>query len=51
MLTTSQDVSSLYLTTKFSAYPNSPRSIVNVYAYLVSLPASLHPIAEKNAEA
>lgn len=29
--------SSLYLTTKLSAYPKSPRSVVNVYAYLSSL--------------
>lgn len=37
-----QEVSmaSLYLTTKLSAYPKSPRSIVNVYAYLSSLPST-----------
>ncbi|CAI6340039.1 unnamed protein product [Periconia digitata] len=29
---------SIYLTTKLSAYPKSPRSIVNVYAYLDSIP-------------
>ncbi|CAE7215182.1 Cyclin-L2 [Pyrenophora teres f. teres] len=29
---------SLYLTTKLSAYPKSARSLVNVYAYLDSLP-------------
>lgn len=28
--------SSLYLVTKLSAYPKSPRSVVNVYAYLAS---------------
>ena len=31
---------SLYLTTKLSAYPKSARSLVNVYAYLDSLPAT-----------
>ncbi|KAF2872216.1 cyclin-like protein [Massariosphaeria phaeospora] len=31
---------SLYLTTKLSAYTKSPRSIINVYAYLNSLPAA-----------
>ncbi|KAH7400596.1 cyclin-like protein [Phaeosphaeria sp. MPI-PUGE-AT-0046c] len=32
--------SSLYLTTKLSAYPKSPRSVVNVYAYLASFNTS-----------
>ncbi|EUC49251.1 hypothetical protein COCMIDRAFT_84983 [Bipolaris oryzae ATCC 44560] len=31
---------SLYLTTKLSAYPKSARSIINVYAYLDSLPTT-----------
>ncbi|KAF2678432.1 hypothetical protein K458DRAFT_316981 [Lentithecium fluviatile CBS 122367] len=31
---------SMYLTTKLSAYPKSPRSIVNVYTYLDSLPST-----------
>jgi hypothetical protein len=31
---------SLYLTTKLSAYPKSARSLVNVYAYLDSLPGT-----------
>jgi len=31
---------SLYLTTKLSAYPKSARSLVNVYAYLDSLPTT-----------
>ncbi|KAI4698205.1 uncharacterized protein J4E84_001341 [Alternaria hordeiaustralica] len=31
---------SLYLTTKLSAYPKSARSLVNVYAYLDSLPVT-----------
>ncbi|KAL6711188.1 hypothetical protein ACN47E_005719 [Coniothyrium glycines] len=31
---------SLYLTAKLSAYPKSPRSLVNVYAYLASLPTT-----------
>lgn len=37
----SQDVSaaSIYMTTKLSAEPQSPRSICNVYAYLLSDPA------------
>ena len=30
----------MYLTTKLSAYPKSPRSIINVYACLDSLPSS-----------
>lgn len=30
----------LYLTTKLSAYPKSARSLVNVYAYLSSLPST-----------
>ncbi|KAJ4350158.1 uncharacterized protein N0V89_008779 [Didymosphaeria variabile] len=33
---------SLYLTTKLSAYPKSPRNIINVYAYISTL-TSLHP--------
>jgi hypothetical protein len=33
---------SLYLTTKLSAYPKSPRSLVNVYAYLSSLPNTFY---------
>jgi hypothetical protein len=46
--------SSLYLTTKLSAYPKSPRSIVNVYAYLASFPSTfLEPseLQEQKAEA
>jgi hypothetical protein len=46
--------SSLYLTTKLSAYPKSPRSIVNVYAYLASFPSTyIDPdeLAVKKAEA
>ncbi|KAJ4305446.1 hypothetical protein N0V90_000977 [Kalmusia sp. IMI 367209] len=31
---------SIYLVTKLSAYPKSPRSIVNVYAYLDTLPSA-----------
>jgi hypothetical protein len=31
---------SLYLTTKLSAHPKSPRSLVNVYAYLSALPTT-----------
>ncbi|KAF1947708.1 hypothetical protein EJ02DRAFT_332508 [Clathrospora elynae] len=31
---------SLYLTTKLSAYPKSARSLINVYAYLASLPTT-----------
>jgi hypothetical protein len=34
---------SLYLTTKLSAWPKSPRSIVNVYAYLSTLPSLVPP--------
>jgi hypothetical protein len=56
ILTSGQQVSasSLYLTTKLSAYPKSPRSIVNVYAYLTSFPSTyLDPneLAVKKAEA
>lgn len=52
----SQQVSaaSLYLTTKLSAYPKSPRSIINVYAYLDSLPFpsfSSDDIAQKQLKA
>ncbi|KAH4004055.1 hypothetical protein HBI13_134230 [Parastagonospora nodorum] len=46
--------SSLYLTTKLSAYPKSPRSIINVYAYLASFPSTfLEPseLQEQKAEA
>ncbi|KAF1920717.1 cyclin-L2 [Ampelomyces quisqualis] len=46
--------SALYLTSKLSAYPKSPRSIVNVYAYLSSFPTTfLDPtaLAQKHAEA
>lgn len=45
---------SLYLTTKLSAYPKSPRSIVNVYAYLNSFPSAfvdLEELHQKKAEA
>jgi hypothetical protein len=39
---------SLYLTTKLSPYPKSPRSIVNVYAFLNSLPSmGVEPGQEK----
>ncbi|PSN67261.1 hypothetical protein BS50DRAFT_493770 [Corynespora cassiicola Philippines] len=34
---------SIYLVTKLSAYPTSPRSIINVYAYLKSLPTFVEP--------
>jgi hypothetical protein len=52
---TTQQVSSasLYLTTKLSAYLKSPRSIVNVYAYLASLPSTFPSptdLAHKKAE-
>jgi hypothetical protein len=55
-LTSTQQVSasSLYFTTKLSAYPKSPRSIVNVYAYLASFPSTyIDPdeLAMKKAEA
>jgi hypothetical protein len=42
MLIVTQQVSaaSLYLTAKLSAYPKSPRSLINVYAYLSSLPST-----------
>jgi hypothetical protein len=53
-MTQQVSASSLYLTTKLSAYPKSPRSIVNVYAYLVSFPSTfIEPdeLQEKNAEA
>ncbi|KAH9871780.1 hypothetical protein J1614_006036 [Plenodomus biglobosus] len=33
-------MSSLYLITKLSAYPKSARSLINVYAYLASLPST-----------
>ncbi|KAF2819031.1 hypothetical protein CC86DRAFT_307971 [Ophiobolus disseminans] len=45
---------SLYLTTKLSAYPKSPRSIVNVYAYLSSFASTFIEPSElqvKKAEA
>lgn len=45
---------SLYLTTKLSAFPKSPRSLVNVYAYLSTLPPTFvdpSDISQKNAEA
>jgi hypothetical protein len=56
ILTISQQVSAsaLYLTTKLSAYPKSPRSIVNVYAYLASFSSTfIDPaiLQEKKAEA
>jgi len=53
-MTQQVSASSLYLTTKLSAYPKSPRSIVNVYAYLASFPSTpIEPdeLQEKNAEA
>ncbi|KAI4700657.1 hypothetical protein J4E81_003618 [Alternaria sp. BMP 2799] len=37
---------SLYLTTKLSAYPKSARSLVNVYAYLDSLPTTYFDMAQ-----
>jgi hypothetical protein len=37
---------SLYLTTKLSAHSKSPRSIVNVYAYLSSFPSTFFDPAE-----
>lgn len=40
---------SIYLTTKLSPYPKSPRSIINVYAYLSTLP-SLTPTPEQLQE-
>lgn len=46
--------SALYLSTKLSAYPKSPRSIVNVYAYLSSFPSTFfdtNALAQKQAEA
>lgn len=39
-MTQQVSASSLYLTSKLSAYPKSPRSIVNVYAYLASFPST-----------
>ncbi|KAL5117563.1 hypothetical protein ACEQ8H_004593 [Pleosporales sp. CAS-2024a] len=45
--------SSLYLTTKLSPYPKSPRSIVDVYAYLASFTSTfIHAseLEEKRAE-
>jgi hypothetical protein len=44
MLTRKQQVSaaSIYLTTKLSAYPKSPRSIINVYACLDAMNYSYH---------
>ncbi|KAH8732451.1 cyclin-like protein [Phaeosphaeriaceae sp. PMI808] len=44
---------SLYAVTKLSAYPKSPRSIVNVYAYLSSLPSTFtqpSDLERKNVE-
>ncbi|KAH7087995.1 cyclin-like protein [Paraphoma chrysanthemicola] len=44
---------SLYLTTKLSAYPKSPRSLVNVYAYLASFPSTFidpSDLQQKHAE-
>ncbi|KAF2084983.1 hypothetical protein K490DRAFT_47946 [Saccharata proteae CBS 121410] len=40
-----QDVSSasLYMTAKLSAHPKSPRSVLNVYAYLSSFPSTYLP--------
>lgn len=35
----------MYLMTKLSAHPRSPRSIINVYAYLMSRPVSSRPHA------
>lgn len=37
---------SLYLTTKLSAYPKSARSLVNVYAYLDSLPTTFFDLEQ-----
>ncbi|KAF2024482.1 hypothetical protein EK21DRAFT_78668 [Setomelanomma holmii] len=45
---------SLYLITKLSAYPKSPRSLLNVYAYLSSFPSTyIDPsdLQQKQAEA
>jgi hypothetical protein len=51
MLTWTQQVSaaSIYLTTKLSAYPKSPRSIINVYACLDSVNYSYHRLELLNA--
>lgn len=38
-------MSSLYLITKLSAYPKSARSLINVYAYLASLPSTYIDLA------
>ena len=48
---TAQDVSaaSLYLTAKSSALPQSPRSVVNVYAYLRSQRDSAHRHSSKQS--
>lgn len=44
---------SLYLTTKLSAYPKSARSLINVYAYLSSVPSTfvdLEDLQQKPSE-
>lgn len=40
----------MYLTAKLSAYPKSPRSIINVYAYLSTVPNFSPPPEQPKAE-